>query len=149
MVDKWLSQRIFIFFFCYEEKNMTARKWSGPNRITLFVNLQISRTSQPLERGDSWGCKPYLLRDLWLQGGVWAFVGGPGGPSSHLSEGDRGASPACEGNSLLIPTFLLWPHTPLPTPRSPLTWTLSHPSQLSGTTSLDWQPSEGARSALV
>lgn len=117
---------------------MAARKWSGPNRITLFVNLQISRTSQPLGRGGSWGCKPYLLHDLWLQGGSGplgealggrppAWVKGPGVVLLHVEA------------ALLTPTFLPWPHTLLPTPRSSLTWTLRGHSQLSAKASSDWQ----------
>lgn len=41
-------------FFWHEEGNFAGRKWPGhQNRITSFVNLQISSTGQPLERGDN------------------------------------------------------------------------------------------------
>lgn len=75
---------------------MAARKWSGPNRITPFMNLQISRTSQPLE-----GEIAEAAHHTCFMTSLWAL---------GLSEGDQGGSPACD------PAFLLWPHTLLTTP---------------------------------
>lgn len=62
-LQKWriiYCERDFFFFFWHEEKNIAARNWSQTRN--QFVNLQISRTAQPLERGDNSDCKLYLRK---------------------------------------------------------------------------------------
>lgn len=109
--------------------------WAS-GRITGFVNLQVSRTGQPLERGDNWETvnHTYFITG-GFRGGVWATVWGLAGPSFRLSEGGQGWFWKPRQFST-APAFLLWPHTLLPTSRSPLTLALS---RLSAKASSDWQ----------